>query len=105
MVWVGTNLIKFIVLWIFDRLRIICITGDKAVVSVRKSQADFLKIPGEISDAHGHDDVTIAAGFVGKRTQLAGRLLVFQLEANRTIGSSSEKIKQVLRVKPNGDWI
>ena len=45
------------------------------------------------SDAHGHDDVAVAAGFVGERTELAGGLLVLELEADRAIGHGAEKVE------------
>ena len=37
-------------------------------------------IQGSASDAHGHDDVAVAVGFVGEGAHLPGRLLVLELE-------------------------
>src|ERR1700683_5124988 len=55
------------------------------------------------SDAHGHDDVAVAAGFVTQRTELACGLFVLQLETDRTVGRGGEKIKQGLGVEDGVD--
>ncbi len=57
------------------------------------------------SNAHGHYDVAIAAGFVACGTELACGLIVFQLETDWSIGGGAQKIEQVLRVEPDGDGI
>src|SRR6202142_1515005 len=57
------------------------------------------------SNAHWHDDVAVARGFVGKRPKLAGGLFVFQFEADGAIGSGGKKIENVLRVETDGDRV
>ena len=47
---------------------------------------------GRRSNSHGHDDVAIARGLVGEGAELAGGLLVFQLEADGAFGGGTEKI-------------
>ena len=41
------------------------------------------------SDAHGHDDVAVAVGFVGEGAHLAGGLFVFELDADGAIGGGA----------------
>src|SRR5690242_15089568 len=57
------------------------------------------------SDAHGHDDVAVAAGFVAEGTELTCGLLVLELEADGTVGCGAEEIEQVLGVEADGDWL
>src|SRR5215471_10628835 len=61
--------------------------------------------PSGQSDAHGHDDVTIAVGFIGERAHLPGALLILQFDADGAIGSGTEKVKDVAGVETDSDWL
>src|SRR5260221_5532071 len=57
------------------------------------------------SDAHGHDDVAVAIGFVGEGAHLAGGLFVFQFDADRAFRGGGEKIEHVAGVEADGDGV
>src|SRR5262249_55173475 len=57
------------------------------------------------SDAHGHDDVAVTVGFVGKRAHLAGRLFVLQFDADRAFRCSAQKIEHIAGVETDRDCV
>src|SRR5580704_1263935 len=57
------------------------------------------------SDAHRHDDVAVAVAFVGERAHLAGGLFVLQLDADRAVRRSAEKIEHVAGIETDGDGV
>src|SRR5580658_1449570 len=57
------------------------------------------------SNAHGHYDVAVAAGFVASGPELAGGLIVFQFETDRPIGCGAQEIEKILSVETDGDGI
>src|SRR5664279_841230 len=57
------------------------------------------------SDAHGHDDVAIAIAVIGEGTHLTGGLLVFQFDADGSIGGGGEKIQNISGIETDGDGI
>src|SRR5882724_10373166 len=57
------------------------------------------------SDAHGHDDVAVAIGFVGKGAHLSGRLFVFQFDADGAFRGGGEKIQHVTGIETDGDGV
>jgi hypothetical protein len=57
------------------------------------------------SDAHGHDDVAVAVGFVGEGAHLAGGLFVLELDADGAIGGGCEEVKHVSGIETDGDGI
>src|SRR5690348_15623 len=57
------------------------------------------------SNAHGHDDVSVAVGLIRERAHLAGGLFVLQLDAHRAIGRGSKKIEHVCGVETDADGV
>src|SRR2546430_5530553 len=57
------------------------------------------------SDAHGHDDVAVAIGLVGKGAHLAGRLFVLQFDADGAFRGGGEKIQHVAGIEADGDGV
>src|SRR6266436_1079188 len=57
------------------------------------------------SDAHGHDDVAVAIGFVGEGAHLSGRLFVFQFDTDGAFRGGSEKVEHVTGIEADGDGV
>jgi hypothetical protein len=53
---------------------------------ILKSGKSVTWLSRTFSDAHGHDDVAIAVGFIGKGAQLASRLFILEFDADRPVG-------------------
>src|SRR4029077_2167631 len=71
---------------------------DRALRQIGRNGAWSTVARGD-SDAHGHYDVAVAGGLVGEGAERPGGLLVFELEADRAVGSGGEEIQQVLGIE------